>query len=152
MKNNNRVTAHSENKRGLVTFISSILFIALVTSVNYGGGCSDKTVSSGSSNAPIVITTYATNVNSSSATLNGTVNPNGFLCTCYFYWESLGYMMYNGVTSSQNIVIGTDPVNVSASVTTLILQNGIGDYKYRIIATNASGTSYGDYAYFNILP
>ncbi|MFH1231849.1 MAG: hypothetical protein V1709_10175 [Planctomycetota bacterium] len=141
------------NKRRLVIIISGVLLIALVAGVNYGGGCNGKK-SSGSSNstAPIVSTTAATNVTFNSAKLNGTVNPNGFDTTYHFYWESVGLGTINGTTTSQNLSAGTTAVNVSANVTSLSPQMGIGDYGYRIVATNSSGTSYGEFEYFDILP
>lgn len=142
------------DKKRLLMIISSVLLIALVTTFNYGGclGNTNTTGSGSSSTAPIVSTTAATNVNYNSATLNGTVNPNGFDTTCYFYWESAGLATINGTTTPQNIGAGTAPVNVSANITALQSQMFSGEYGYRIVASNSSGTSYGAFQSFNILP
>ncbi|MFH0888927.1 MAG: hypothetical protein V1871_06955 [Planctomycetota bacterium] len=141
------------NKKRLLMIISGVLCIAYVTTFNYGGCLGNtNTTNSGSSSAPIVNTTSATNVNYNSATLNGTVNPNGFDTTCYFYWESAGLATINGTTTPQNIGDGITTVNVSANITPLYLQMGIGEYGYRIVAGNSSGTSYGEFQSFNILP
>ena len=137
------------NKKSWLMIISGALLIAYITTFNYGG-CGGKTNSGSSSKAPIVSTTAATNVTTNSATLHATVNPNGFDTTFYFYWESVGYAPVNGTTTPQNLSADTSPVNVFANATPLYIQMGSGEYIYRIVASNSSGTSYGDFQSFDI--
>ncbi|MFH1231761.1 MAG: hypothetical protein V1709_09725, partial [Planctomycetota bacterium] len=71
----------------LLKVITGILFVAYVT-FNYVG-CGGGGGSSGSSNPPAVTppsvtTNPATNIAMTSATLNGTVNPNGGSTIVYF--------------------------------------------------------------------
>ena len=83
----------------------------------------NPTVSCGGSgpppSAPTVVTGSATNVQSSAATLNGTVNPNGTAVTnCHFeYGTSTFYG--STVPCAQSVGGGTSPVNVSATATGL---------------------------------
>ncbi len=88
--------------------------------------------------APIVSTTAATNVGTTSAWLNGTVNPNGGTTTVYFQWGLT--TSYGNTTSSQNIGNGTASVDVVSQITGLTSGT---TYYYRVVATNANGTSTG---------
>ncbi|MFH1232040.1 MAG: fibronectin type III domain-containing protein, partial [Planctomycetota bacterium] len=126
------------NKRKLVMIIIGVLFIGYVAIFNYvgcgGGG------GSGSSTPPpkslSITTKLATNINQTSATLNGTVNPNGVSTTIYFqYGIGIGY---GSTTPYQNIGSGTSLINVSASLTGLTPNT---TYNFRIRATRG-GTTY----------
>ena len=89
-----------------------------------------------SASAPTVTTDPASSVTTTSATLNGTVNPNGASMTYYFeYGPSSGY---GSSTPVQSLGSGVSDVSVSAIITDL--SNG----HYRIVSSNYSGTSYGD--------
>jgi sugar lactone lactonase YvrE len=90
---------------------------------------------------PIVTTGSASGVTANSATLNGSVNPNGSSTTAYFQWgTSTAYG--NSVPTpafscgSANNTIGVSAQNLSgfASSTT---------YHYRLLANNSVGTAYG---------
>ncbi|MBC8427113.1 MAG: hypothetical protein H8E00_00495 [Deltaproteobacteria bacterium] len=97
-------------------------------------------------NAPKVITGSATSVTSTSATLNGTVNPKGEAATYYFeYGTSTNY---GSTTSSASAGSGSSAVSVSAPISGLISDT---TYHYRLAATNSEGTSYGDDKTFNIV-
>jgi len=86
---------------------------------------------------PAATTKAATSVTSTSAKLNGTVNPSGQTTTWYFdYGTSTAYGLKTPVTTING---GTRNVNVSAGVTGL----GAGIYHFRLVATNGSGTAYG---------
>ena len=62
---------------------------------------------------PTVTTTAATNVTSSSATLNGTVNPNGLTTSVYFqYGTTSGYGI---TTASQNYTGNMTQMSVRTS-------------------------------------
>lgn len=84
---------------------------------------------------PTVATLPASSVVRSSATLNGTVNPNESSGTVYFqYGTSTSY----GSTTTPTPV--NSPESFSAPITGL--SPGI-TYHFQIVATNAGGTSYG---------
>ncbi len=88
--------------------------------------------------APTVSTGSAASVTSSSATINGTVNPNGLSTTYYFqYSQTLPYV---GTPSGTNIGTGTSVLPQSKSISNLY-PNSL--YYYRIVAQNSAGTSYG---------
>jgi len=96
----------------------------------------DQTFST--SSAPTVVTGSATSVTPTSATLNGAVNPNGQATTWYFeYGTSAGY---GSKTPAKSAGAGASSVSVPSSVTGL---KAATTYHYRLVATNASGTSFG---------
>jgi phosphodiesterase/alkaline phosphatase D-like protein len=73
-----------------------------------------------------------------SATLNGTVNPNGLSTTYCFQWGTT--TAYGKITPFQSAGSGTGNVSVSANLTGLT-PNTI--YHYRLAAANSNGTNYG---------
>jgi hypothetical protein len=88
--------------------------------------------------APSVTTKPASGVGDTSATLHGTVAPNGQATTVVFeYGTSTGY---GAKTAAKNAGSGTSTANSSASVSGL---SGGTTYHFRIVATNAAGTSTG---------
>ena len=93
----------------------------------------------GINDAPTVTTNSASSVTSSSATLNGTVNPNGEATTYYFEYGV--DTSYGSTTSSSSAGSGTSAVSVNAPISGLISDT---TYHYRLVATNIQGTSYGD--------
>jgi phospholipase C len=90
--------------------------------------------------SPVVETRAATAVGTGSATVNATVNPNGEnVSECRFeYGTATTYGLSAPCASSPGS--GSNPVAVSSALTGLIA-NTI--YHFRIVATNASATSYG---------
>ncbi len=90
------------------------------------------------SGSPIVSTGSATSVTRSSATLNGTINPNGLSTTYVFQWGRTA--SYGNNTTVKSAGSGTSNVSASASITGLRFNTV---YHYRIVATNAAGTTYG---------
>jgi hypothetical protein len=87
---------------------------------------------------PTVATTAASSVKDSSATLHGTVNPNGQATTWYFEYGTT--TSYGTKTSVKSLGSGTSASNVSASV------NGLAPgtvYHVRLVASNAIGTNNG---------
>lgn len=89
--------------------------------------------------APAVATGEATSVAPTTATLNGTVSPNGLSTTWWFeYGLSTGY---GSRTSSQNAGSGTSARAVAAAVKSLRIAT---TYHYRLVAQNASGKTVGD--------
>jgi phosphodiesterase/alkaline phosphatase D-like protein len=97
---------------------------------------SDQTFTA--SSAPSVTTTAASSVASTSARLNGRVNPNGLATTWRFEYGTT--TSYGSTTGTQNAGSGTSTTSVS--VTILNLAPGT-TYHFRLVATNASGTSVG---------
>jgi hypothetical protein len=98
--------------------------------------------------APTVTTGAASSVTTTSATLNGTVNPNrGAIGECEFeYGTSPSYG--STVPCSPSPGSGNSPVTVSGSITGL---SANVTYYYRLLATNAGGTSFGAGQTFNAL-
>ncbi len=88
--------------------------------------------------APLVITDNATMVILHSATLKGTVNPNGLSTNYYFQYGTTS--SYGNQTSTQSAGVGTSAVAVSANVSRLT-PNTV--YHFRLVATNSAGTTYG---------
>jgi homoserine acetyltransferase len=87
--------------------------------------------------SPVVITNPATNVTSSSATLNGTVDPHGLTTTVYFqYGTTTSY----GLTTAAQSKTGNTYQAVAANISGLTAST---TYHFRIVATNSAGTGYG---------
>jgi uncharacterized repeat protein (TIGR03803 family) len=95
--------------------------------------------------APIVTTNAATNVTSSSARLNGTVNPNGLTTSVYFQYGTT--TSYGSTTASQSYT-GNTTQSVSADITGLSPST---TYHFRIVGTNNGGTNYGSDMTFTTL-
>jgi phosphodiesterase/alkaline phosphatase D-like protein len=86
---------------------------------------------------PTATTLAATNIATTSATLNGTVNANGYLTTVSFeYGTTINYG--STATANQSPVTGNTIANVSADITGLTLGS---TYHYRIVATNSLGAT-----------
>ncbi len=100
-------------------------------------------------NRPAVVTEAAAPVTQTTATLNATVNPEGSNVTnCHFeYGTTPSYGLSMPCSSLPGS--GTSPVAVSASVGSLSAST---TYHFRIVATNASGTSKGSDETFTTLP
>ena len=88
------------------------------------------------SRRPVVATSPATAVTASAATLNGTVNPDGQATTYRFEYGTT--TAYGNQTPPQDAGAGTGAQNVSAQVSGLSPSTV---YHYRVVATNATGTS-----------
>jgi len=88
--------------------------------------------------APTVETESATDVTTTSAKLNGKVNPNGLSTTAWFEYGTL-QGTYNYQTDTQSLS-GSTYTSVSATITGLTAGT---KYYYRIVAKNSVGTSYG---------
>ena len=95
--------------------------------------------------APVVTTNPATYVASFSATLNGSVDPQGLTTTVYFqYGTTTSY----GLTTAIQSRHGNTNQNVAANISSLTA-NTI--YHFRIVATNSAGTRYGSDKTFTTL-
>jgi phosphodiesterase/alkaline phosphatase D-like protein len=87
---------------------------------------------------PTVVTGAASEIGPKKAVLNGTVNPRGQATTYYFeYGPSAGYGTKTSTTSAGS---GTSTTSVAKTISGL---DPGREYHYRLVATNASGTSAG---------
>ena len=93
----------------------------------------------------VVSTNSATNVTSSSATLNGTVNPNGLTTSVHFEY---GLTTSYGFTTTSHNYSGGTTQNVSANISGLSPNT---TYHFRLVATNSGGTRYGGDRTFSTL-
>ncbi len=91
---------------------------------------------------PDVTTGSATNVENTTATLHGSVNPDGLAVTgCSFeYGKQVQYVetVYQTVPCTPSPGSGTSPVAVSASISGL---QANATYTFRLVASNANGTN-----------
>jgi multidrug efflux pump subunit AcrA (membrane-fusion protein) len=87
---------------------------------------------------PAVTTSAATNLLAKSATLNGTINPNGGATTYRFEYGTTA--RYGSKTAAVKLAAGTTATPVTAVVTGLKPDTA---YLFRLVATNSSGTSAG---------
>jgi hypothetical protein len=93
---------------------------------------------SASAATPSVSTGGANHVTYNSATLTGSVNPNGSGTSYYFQYGLT--RMYGGQTTILNAGAGIKNVHVSAAITGL---QPLSVYHYRIVAVNGSGATIG---------
>ena len=112
------------------TRVASLLLIALASLA--------FTASAFAASSPTATTTAAGSIGPTSAHLHGTVNPNGQATTWYFEFGTS--TNYGTKTTAQSAGAGTKPVDESSSLSGLA---GGTTYHYRIVAQNASGTSFG---------
>ena len=85
------------------------------------------------------LTEPATNVTSSTATMNGTVNPEGSSTTYTFEYGQNGYV--NALPADAYVGSKQENVQVSQALYNLDLEQ---PYQYRLAAFNASGATYGE--------
>jgi len=95
--------------------------------------------------APSVETGTATVTSLTDVTLNGKINPNGYVTTsAYFeYGESTTY----GTNINLPNVNGSTLTSVSGKIVSGLSNNTI--YHYRLVAINSGGTAYGNDSTFN---
>jgi N-acetylneuraminic acid mutarotase len=94
---------------------------------------------------PVVTTNPATNITSLSATLNGSLNPNGLTTTVYFeYGPTTSY----GFVTPVQIQAGNTLRNLSANISGLSAST---TYHFRIVAINSAGTTHGNDRTFTTL-
>jgi trimeric autotransporter adhesin len=98
--------------------------------------------------APSVITTAATDITPYTATLNGTVNPNGGITTVTFQW-GLTNAYGNSITAIPVSINGFGIIPASGVISGLTPYTV---YHFRIVATNANSTSYGNDMTFTTSP
>jgi len=87
---------------------------------------------------PTVTTSPASSISSSSANLNGIVNPNGLSTAAKFLYGTT--TNYGSVTNVIGTLTGTNATNVSVGLTNLVAGT---TYHYALAATNAGGSAQG---------
>jgi formylglycine-generating enzyme required for sulfatase activity len=92
----------------------------------------------GGGSAPTVATSVASNVDATSATLNGTVNPNGLATSTWFEWGTT--TNYGNITIAQDVGSSTSSVSVNTGLTGLSTNT---TYHFRAVAANARGATTG---------
>jgi uncharacterized repeat protein (TIGR01451 family) len=92
-------------------------------------------------NAPTVTTEPATNVLTRSATLNGTVNPNGLDTTAGFRWGETQGGPYPNEEQVPGTLTGSNPQEISVDISGLTPDT---TYYYRAIGSNADGELEGE--------
>jgi hypothetical protein len=90
------------------------------------------------SSAPVVFTGSAANITPTSATLHGTVDPNGRATAWYFEYGTS--TSYGSKTPERSAGAGTSTTSVSSPVSGLTRGRV---YHYRLVATSDAGTSRG---------
>ncbi len=118
----------------LITALVACAPVALA--VGFAG--SAQVASAANPAPPSATTGSATNVTQSSATVSGTVNPNGSDTTYYFQYGST--TSYGSNTASTSAGSGTSDESVSSNLTGLAPST---TYHYRLVAVNSAGTTDG---------
>jgi len=109
----------------------------------YGADRSFTTLSA--TGAPVVTTSPATNVTSSSATLNGSLDPHGLTTNVYFqYGTTTSY----GLATTPQSQTGNTYLNITANISGLTTHT---TYHFRVVATNTGGTRFGSDRTFTTL-
>jgi subtilase family serine protease len=96
--------------------------------------------------APTVATNVASAISSSSATLGGTVNPNGSDTHAWFLYGTSSILSGATSTTSQDIGSGTSGTAISATVSGLTTGK---TYYFQAVAQNSTGTNYGSIVPFS---
>ena len=114
-----------------------------ITGTRFGA---DRTFTTLTATGPPVVTTkLATNRTTSSATLNGSLDPHGLTTTVYFqYGTTVSY----GHTTPMHSQTGNTYRNIAANISGLATHT---TYHFRIVAMNSAGTRYGSDRTFTTL-
>lgn len=120
---------------------AGVMYYYRVSALNASGGSgySNEIIAiiASSATAPTVQSSAATPVTSTSAQMNGTVNPNGLSTSAYFeYGTTTSY----GSTTGPTTISGTSATGIQ-SVWSGLTPNTT--YHYRVVAANSSGTNRG---------
>ena len=100
-------------------------------------------IARGKAHAPSVTTGSASGVGSSSANVTGAVDPNHLSTTYQFQYGTS--RAYGSSTAKVAVASGTSTVSAQAALSSLTAST---TYHYRLMASNAMGTSYGSDAAF----
>src|SRR5438093_6480371 len=114
---------------------NGISIALLVSAVSLASGTASAV---GLASPPTVVTGAASNIGPTSATVAGTVTPQGLATTYSFEYGKT--TSYGSKTASKSAGSGTSAVAVSTTISSL---SPGSTYHYRISATSAAGTSKG---------
>jgi hypothetical protein len=126
-------------------YFSSVNDSSLVTNFRVDDVSVQVTVPTGS--APTVSTSPASLITTTTARMNGTVNPNGADTTVYFQWGLT--TAYGNNTGSGDFGSGTTTQSAYSDFTGLTPNT---TYHYQLVAYNSYGTRYGGDMPFTTLP
>lgn len=96
---------------------------------------------------PTVTTDPTSALSQTTATLNGTVNPNGNATTAWFQWGIT--TAYGQTTPIRSLGAGSTAQNLSEAISGLTANT---TYHFRVVAQNGAGTSNGTDRAFTTLP
>jgi hypothetical protein len=103
-----------------------------------GTACDIGAFEAAADGRPTVITSLASDVTATAATLQGTVVPEGAATTVVFEWGTT--TAYGHTTPPQAIGAGASPITISVSLTGLVVAT---TYHFRCVASNAAGVAWG---------
>jgi hypothetical protein len=109
-----------------------------IVATNTAGTANGSDVTFSTTAMPTAVTGASSAVAATSATLNGTVNPNGQATSWYFEYGTT--TAYGSTTPSKNAGSGTASVKVAASVSSLASGT---TYHFRLVAKSGAGTTRG---------
>lgn len=121
----------------------------MVCEYNGGAGSEVYNISSATNNPsnqttlntfPVVTSSAATNILSSSADLNGSVNPNGLATDGYFEWGTDNTLTTFSTTAVQPLGSGNTPVDISENLSGLLSGT---TYYFRAVGSNSAGITKG---------
>ena len=145
-KTGNTYQSVSANISGLTASTTYHFRIVATNSAGTTYGADRTFTTLSATGTPVVTTNPATNVATSSATLNGTVDPHGLSTSVHFqYGTTTSY----GSTTANQTHVGNTYLNISANISGL---NASATYHFRIVATNSAGTRYGSDRTFATVP
>jgi len=119
---------------------SFIAVLALLTAAVFAA-CGGGGGGGSSTGAPIVTTGTGTSSTWDTATVTGTVNPNGLATTAWIEYGTDSDLSDNTATTAENLAAGSANVSVSQPLTGL---EGTTTYYFQVVAQNSSGTTRGD--------
>ena len=111
-----------------------------VVAGNSSGKTSGTILSFTPGGAPAVANLAATEVGATTATLNGSVTPNGLATQAWFEYGTSSTLSGAASTPHESIGAGSETVAVDAALTGLITGT---TYYYRVVASNSTGTASG---------
>jgi hypothetical protein len=111
---------------------------ALIAILVVAAGLSAAGAHAAAATPPTAVTGAATALGATSATVEGSVDPNGLATTWYVEYGPT--TAYGSRTANESAGSGTTPVDVSARVTGLAVGTS---YHYRVVATSSAGTARG---------
>ncbi len=109
-----------------------------IVAMNTAGTANGSDITFLTAAAPTAVTASAASVGATSATVTGSVNPNGVATSWFFEYGTT--TAYGLTTSSKNAGSGTSSVSVSTSLSNLTAGT---TYHYRLVAKSNAGTTHG---------